>query len=137
MNPETFEVFKRGSLDSILNHIEFNEFDTMRKSFCNEGWTSVVSSIYFKGKILKTESLNSALKEVAEEILEHYGLHVGENIYVYDNEKEEIQNSFEGTFTSFTATFDEFYITVTDQDDNVFDITFNPEYFRIIHDTEH
>lgn len=137
MTQETFKVFKDSSLNSILDHIELTQFDAMLHSFRIDGWNSVRSSLYLKAKILRSESLDDVFREVGKEILDHYNFYVDEDIYVYNNESEGIQNSFEGTFTAFTATFHEFYITVTDQDDDVFDITFNPEYFRIIHKCEH
>lgn len=109
----------------------------MLRSFWTHGWKGIRTTLYFKAKILKSESLDNALREVATDILDQYGLHVGEDIFTHKNKKEEIQHSFDGTLTSFTATFDEFYVTVTDQDDNVFDITFDPAYFRKSHDCEH
>jgi hypothetical protein len=137
MTPETFKVFKDSSLNSILDHIELTQFDAMLQSFRIDGWNSVRSSLYLKAKIVRAESLDDAFREVGKEILDHYCLYLHEDIVVHENKGEEIQNSFEGTFTSFTATFDGFYVTVTDQDDDVFDITFNPEYFRCFHDCEH
>lgn len=132
MNAEQFQIFKNAALNSVINHITNSEIENLIVSYRKNGWVNgAIQSMYFKAMVLQYETMNMALRATAYAIIEEYGMYPDDIVKVYDGERY-----YDGTFLSFTATSDEFYISVleSEPDGETYDIPFNPDNISLVYE---
>jgi hypothetical protein len=135
MNAEQFQIFKNAALNSVINHITNSEIEDLIVSYRKNGWVNgAIQSMYFKAMVLQYETMYMALRAMAYAIIEEYGMYPDDSVKVHDDERY-----YDGTFLSFTATSDEFYISVleSEPDGEIYDIPFNPDNISLVYECEH
>lgn len=132
MNAEQFQIFKNAALNSVINHITNSEIEDLIVSYRKNGWVNgAIQSMYFKAMVLQYETMYMALRAMAYAIIEEYGMYPDDSVKVHDDERY-----YDGTFLSFTATSDEFYISVleSEPDGETYDIPFNPDNISLVYE---
>lgn len=135
MNAEQFQIFKTAALKSVIDYLITSELENLIVSYRKNGWVNgAIQSMYFKAMLLQYETMNSALRAMAYAIIEEYGMYPNDIVKVHDDGL-----CYDGTFLSFTATSDEFYISVleSEPDGVIYDIPFDPNNISLVYECEH